>query len=162
MRIIEQHLTPLPRSDAIRHLLDGLYPRSLQQGWANEAYLGATGRTLDELVGKYVFYAGDGDMPPAGSVGWEALSALRTHMVSLSRNDAVHASLITEVDQLREALTSRVAVEQAKGIVMAEGRCGPEEAFAVLRKVSNDSNVKLRDLAAELIAQMQQRPHADR
>jgi AmiR/NasT family two-component response regulator len=74
-------------------------------------------------------------------------------VVTLSHNHEAYTRLATEVDQLHRALTSRVAIEQARGIVMAERRCGPGEAFEILRKVSNDSNVKLHELAAALVAQ---------
>jgi AmiR/NasT family two-component response regulator len=32
-------------------------------------------------------------------------------------------------------------IEQAKGIIMAQQRCGPEEAFDLLRRVSQDSQI---------------------
>jgi GAF domain-containing protein len=54
--------------------------------------------------------------------------------------------------QMQSAMEHRAVIEQAKGIVMAERRCTPEEAFAVLTKVSQDSNRKLRDLAAAIVA----------
>jgi two-component system, response regulator / RNA-binding antiterminator len=210
---------------------------------ANKAYLGATGRALDELVGAYVFDAfpdnprdpdADGvknlnmslesvlrtsrrsrmwvqryDVPglapdddfilkywspvnspirddsgrtigilhhaedvtpacapagrhgalantaPAGPVDWESLSALRTRLVALSHNHEAYSLLATEAGQLRQALNSRVAIEQAKGIIMAERRCGPAEAFEVLDQAARRSNIKLRDLAAKLVALMQ-------
>jgi GAF domain-containing protein len=59
--------------------------------------------------------------------------------------------------QLRAAMDSRAVIEQAKGIVMGERRCGPDEAFAILVKVSQDANRKLRDVAAALVDQAAQR-----
>jgi GAF domain-containing protein len=53
--------------------------------------------------------------------------------------------------ELEIALASRAVIEQAKGILMARHRCGAEAAFEILRRVSNDSNRKLRDVAAEVI-----------
>jgi len=44
-------------------------------------------------------------------------------------------------------------IEQAKGIVMAQHGCGPEEAFEVLRRMSQHTNVKLHVLAARLVKQ---------
>lgn len=76
--------------------------------------------------------------------------------VALSGSEKACRRLATEVAQLRQALRSRIVVEQAKGIVMAERRCGPEDAFKILRAASNNSNVKLRDLAGELVEQAQQ------
>lgn len=45
-------------------------------------------------------------------------------------------------------------IEQAKGILMAQQRCGPEEAFDLLRRVSQRANVKLHVLAAQMVATM--------
>jgi PAS domain-containing protein len=52
---------------------------------------------------------------------------------------------------LEQALTSRAMIDQAKGIVMAHLRVGPEEAFARLVTLSSQLNVKLRDLARLLV-----------
>jgi len=42
-------------------------------------------------------------------------------------------------------------IEQAKGIIMAQYRCEPEEAFDLLRRVSQRTNVKVRELAAQIV-----------
>lgn len=42
-------------------------------------------------------------------------------------------------------------IEQAKGIIMAQQRCGPDEAFELLRRASEWNNVKLHVLAAQII-----------
>lgn len=55
------------------------------------------------------------------------------------------------VEQLEEAMTSRVIIEQAKGILVATRRCGPEEAFEMLRAISQRSNRRLRDVALDLV-----------
>ncbi|MEU4675277.1 ANTAR domain-containing protein [Amycolatopsis sp. NPDC023774] len=57
------------------------------------------------------------------------------------------AVLAEENRQLREALRTRGVIEQAKGVLMAQRRCGPQEAFDVLVTLSQDTNVKLRDVA---------------
>lgn len=54
-------------------------------------------------------------------------------------------------EQLRNALSSRAVIDQALGIIMAQQRCNSTEAFAVLRKASQDRNVKVADIATELI-----------
>ena len=56
--------------------------------------------------------------------------------------------------QLEQALQSRAVIDQAIGIVMAESRCDPAEAFAVLGRASNNRNMKLRDLATEIVARV--------
>jgi PAS domain S-box-containing protein len=54
-------------------------------------------------------------------------------------------------DQLLQALRSRETIEQAKGIIMAQRRCSPEEAFQVLVQLSQRTNVKLRIIAERLV-----------
>ena len=66
-----------------------------------------------------------------------------------------HAALGQEVQELKEALSSRPAIEQAKGIIMADRRCGADEAFAILKKLSMDSNVRVADVATALVYQVQ-------
>jgi AmiR/NasT family two-component response regulator len=44
-------------------------------------------------------------------------------------------------------------IEQAKGIVMAQHQCGPEEAFDLLRRMSQHANVKVRVLAVRMVEQ---------
>jgi GAF domain-containing protein len=53
--------------------------------------------------------------------------------------------------QLEIALSSRAAIEQAKGILMATRGVGADAAFELLRTESNTTNRKLRDVAADLI-----------
>jgi GAF domain-containing protein len=53
--------------------------------------------------------------------------------------------------QLEIALTSRAAIEQAKGIIMATSGVSADEAFEMLRTESNTTNRKLREVAADLI-----------
>jgi AmiR/NasT family two-component response regulator len=64
-----------------------------------------------------------------------------------------YAAALAEREQLREALTSRATIDQAKGILMAEHHCSPDEAFALLVRLSNDTNVRLADVASALVYQ---------
>jgi GAF domain-containing protein len=54
--------------------------------------------------------------------------------------------------QMREAMSARAVIEQAKGILMAERSCDDEVAFDLLRTASQRQNVKLRDVAQGLVA----------
>jgi len=60
--------------------------------------------------------------------------------------------LVAEVRGLRLAMEHRAEIEQAKGIVMANLGCGPDEAFEILRQQSQHENRRLRDIALELVA----------
>ena len=63
------------------------------------------------------------------------------------------SDIASEAAQLREALRTRPVIEQAKGIIMADRRCGPEEAFDLLKRLSNDTNVRIAEVAAAVIYQ---------
>jgi AmiR/NasT family two-component response regulator len=54
-------------------------------------------------------------------------------------------------DQLRAAPASRSVIDQALGIVMGQQRCTRERAFDFLRAASQHRNVKLAEVAAELV-----------
>jgi GAF domain-containing protein len=54
-------------------------------------------------------------------------------------------------DQLRVSLATRSVIDQALGVIMAEQRCTAEEAFAILRTASHNRNLKLRQVAQDII-----------
>jgi hypothetical protein len=56
-------------------------------------------------------------------------------------------SLETEVGQLRAAMASRAAIEQAKGILMLLTSCGDQVAFDLLAHISSHTHRKVRDVA---------------
>ncbi|WP_432496753.1 ANTAR domain-containing protein [Kineococcus gypseus] len=60
--------------------------------------------------------------------------------------------LRSTAEHLRTALGSRATIDQAKGVVAAWIGCGVEEAFTALTTLSQDRNVKVRDLAALVVA----------
>ena len=62
------------------------------------------------------------------------------------------------VSQLEAALSSRSVIDQAIGVLMAEQRCTAEEAFSLLRAHSQNSQRKIRDIAAGLITRVSGRP----
>ncbi|WP_426308877.1 ANTAR domain-containing protein [Cellulosimicrobium sp. E-16] len=49
------------------------------------------------------------------------------------------------------AAAGRGPIEQAKGILVATRGIDPDEAFALLKRASNDKNVRLRDLARVVV-----------
>jgi AmiR/NasT family two-component response regulator len=53
---------------------------------------------------------------------------------------------------------TRAVIEQAKGIVMATYRCGPDEAFSLLRSAAQRANVKVHVLAARLVERATTKP----
>lgn len=58
------------------------------------------------------------------------------------------------VDHLRQALTSRAVIDQAKGILMAARRIPADEAFTLLVERSQHDNIKLRELARKFVVEV--------
>ena len=54
--------------------------------------------------------------------------------------------------RLLARLETMPVVEQAKGIIMVQANCGEAEAFDMLRRISQRSNVPARILAAQIVA----------
>ena len=59
--------------------------------------------------------------------------------------------LATLAEQLQGALTSRVAIEQAKGYLAARSDTTPETAFKALRRYSRDHNRRISDVAGAVV-----------
>ena len=71
--------------------------------------------------------------------------------VALS-NAHLYDTQATLAQHMQAAMESRAVIEQAKGIIMGARRCTADEAFKILAKLSQDTNRKLRDVAAALVA----------
>ena len=57
--------------------------------------------------------------------------------------------------QLEQAMGSRAVIEQAKGILIGLRGTSANEAFEILRKESQDRNIRLRDLAENIVTTAQ-------
>jgi len=68
------------------------------------------------------------------------------------------ASYSELTDQLRSSLTSRAVIYQALGVIMAQERCTQAKAFEMLRGASQNSNVKLRDIASAIVTSVSGEP----
>jgi hypothetical protein len=82
----------------------------------------------------------------------ETLDLLRRHQrLAAAALTVAEAARPGRTEQLLDRLGSRAALEEAKGIVIALRRCGPDEAWATLRRVSRQSGVDVRELAVALV-----------
>ena len=70
--------------------------------------------------------------------------------IALLQERAISESNVL-VAQLEAALTSRVVIEQAKGILAEQSRIGLDAAFLRLRAHARANNLRLADVARELI-----------
>ncbi|GGQ71595.1 GAF and ANTAR domain-containing protein [Couchioplanes azureus] len=74
--------------------------------------------------------------------GFAAVALANAHLYDTQATLAGH---------MQKAMESRAVIEQAKGIIMGQRRCTAAEAFAILDKLSQDANRKLRDVATALV-----------
>jgi hypothetical protein len=65
----------------------------------------------------------------------------------LAHDEDVVIALQTEVSQMRTAMASRAAIEQAKGILMLLTGCSDQVAFELLAHMSSHTHRKVRDVA---------------
>jgi GAF domain-containing protein len=85
--------------------------------------------------------------------GIELAKAFGAYAAVALANAHLYETTATLAQQMQEAMESRAVIEQAKGIIMGDRRCTSEEAFGLLAKISQDTNRKLRDVAAALVEQ---------
>lgn len=126
--------------------------------WAARARTAGVGSSLsiglpiqDAVVGTLNVY---GNRPRAfDAEGIELAKTFAAYAAVALANAHLYETTATLAQQMQEAMASRAIIEQAKGIVMGERRCTSEEAFALLVKISQDTNRKVRDVAAALVEQ---------
>jgi hypothetical protein len=100
----------------------------------------------------------DGREPPEAAPTEEALATLQRLRETRPDLDADLDQVIAtvehlqlEVSGLRFALVARATIDAAKGILIAEHGCDEDAAFAILRRLSQDTNVPLRDVARAIV-----------
>jgi GAF domain-containing protein len=67
------------------------------------------------------------------------------------RHAAVALMAAQQEQTLSEAVDARTLIGQAQGILMERFGLGPDKAFGVLRRYSQDYNIKLRKVAEDLV-----------
>jgi GAF domain-containing protein len=75
--------------------------------------------------------------------GYAAVALTNAHLYDAQANLA---------QQMQAAMQSRAVIEQAKGIIMGGRHCTADEAFAILIRLSQNTNRKLREVATALVA----------
>ena len=131
---------------------DGRWPRVRQgvpRGRACAACSRCRSSAVTECVGAINLY---GWAPNA----FDAFDASLVRVAASRCADAVVAvSALDGVQrlagQLEQAMASRAVIEQAKGVIMAMRGVPEHEAFEVLRKTSQDRNIKVRVLAQQIV-----------
>jgi hypothetical protein len=88
-------------------------------------------------------------MVPADVDAAQALADVATIAI-LQHRAALQAHVLNQ--QLEYALNSRIAIEQAKGMVAERDSVNMEEAFLILRNHARNHNVRLAQVAEDLIS----------
>lgn len=94
---------------------------------------------------------------------WGALNVYSTRPHAFSGDDVLHGQTVAAMsavalarsihdEQLAKALESRTVIGQALGMLMERYGLDAEAAFGVLRRLASQDNRKLRDLAAQVVA----------
>jgi hypothetical protein len=93
------------------------------------------------------------------AAAWEhAQAAIARQEVIVASRHQVRAQELMSVwpfARIYARSLSMPVIEQAKGILMAQRQCGPDEAFDLLRQASQRSNVPVRELAARVVRSAQ-------
>jgi GAF domain-containing protein len=95
-----------------------------------------------------LFNVDTGEMRPADVAAGQALADVATIAI-LQHRAATEAKLLNE--QLSEALNTRIVIEQAKGMVAQRRSADMEAAFAALRDHARTNNLRLADVARDVI-----------
>ncbi|CAA9411952.1 MAG: hypothetical protein AVDCRST_MAG75-2810 [uncultured Propionibacteriaceae bacterium] len=94
----------------------------------------------------------------------ECVDVLDEDTVQMAQLFAVHAATALgralAHEQLNQSVATRQVIGQAIGIVMERYKLNDSGAFAFLVRVSQDGNIKLRDLAADLVGETARRHSA--
>ena len=105
----------------------------------------ASGRTL----GTITLYARDvGSFTDADTTALEGFAAQAAVVLA---NAQAYWDLQGVAAGLQSAMQSRAVIEQAKGVLIATEGCTPDEAFTLLARTSQRDNVKLRELARQIV-----------
>ena len=71
----------------------------------------------------------------------------------LASHAAVALADARTIDQLQHAMNTRHAIGEAMGILMERHQLSEDDAFNVLRRISQEHNIKLRDVAQRVRAE---------
>jgi GAF domain-containing protein len=108
-----------------------------------------------QTIGALNIYATD--ETPFDEATQDLAAAFASYAAVAVANAGVYATTATLAANLQRALDSRAIIDQAKGILMARHGLSADAAFDRLAKQSQDTQRKLRDIAADLVDEVQRR-----
>ena len=95
-----------------------------------------------------LFHIEPGEMRPADVDAAQALADVAT--IAILQHRAVHETQLVN-EQLNWALNSRIVIEQAKGMIAERAGLNMQEAFSTLRTYARNHNLRLADVALDVI-----------
>jgi GAF domain-containing protein len=95
-----------------------------------------------------LFSRDEGPLPDDSVAAGQALAAVATIAI-LQQRVVADAQLLNA--QLNAALTSRVVIEQAKGVLAERSGLSMQAAFEAMRQYSRNNNLRLADVAGHVI-----------
>ena len=106
-------------------------------------------RLRDQTIGGLnMFHARPEPIPGDDRRLAQALADVAT--IGILQRRSTHRSNVL-AEQLQHALNSRIAIEQAKGVLAERSSVGMDEAFGVLRGHARTHNLKLTDVALAVV-----------
>jgi len=113
----------------------------------------------ERIIGALNVYGMEGDAEGPFDEDAIAIATTFGHYAAVAlANAPLYTSTAELVQQLQEALVSRAVIDQAKGIMTAQMRCTPDEAFGTLVGLASRQERKLRAVAKEIVEQTAQHP----
>ncbi|WP_310408604.1 PAS and ANTAR domain-containing protein [Nocardia kruczakiae] len=142
--LLLSHKHPDDRDDVAKAIA-----RAVEQG---EAF-SSRHRFIDTAGGQHeVMVVADRVIDGAGTaIGTAGFYIDLTHTLAESARETLSSTM-------PEVVEARAVIEQAKGVLMHMYRISAAQAFKVLSWRSQETNTKLRDLAAQIIADLDQVP----
>jgi GAF domain-containing protein len=106
-------------------------------------------RLRDQVIGGLnLFMVSPREVPLNDRRLAQALADVAT--IGILQQRSLHRSHVLS-EQLQNALTSRVVIEQAKGVLAERGQLTMEAAFNALRRYARDHNLKLTEVAHHVV-----------
>ena len=117
--------------------------------------------TTDRLPRPIIFFADDEDddvirQSIQAGVSAYIVDGLQPNRVKTLLNVAItrfeeHQRLKGELQKTRDELADRKIIDRAKGLLMKHKQCDEEAAFSAMRKMAMNKNVKLAEIAEDVI-----------
>ncbi|HTW20134.1 MAG TPA: GAF and ANTAR domain-containing protein [Mycobacteriales bacterium] len=123
-----------------------------------QAALAVPLRLREEVIGVLeILY----DIAPATTVPLQREAAFLAEAAAIGiLHQRINRRVVELAEQLQHALNSRVVIEQAKGMLAERRQLSMDAAFEALRHHARSHNVKLNEIAAQVIARTLDPPPA--